>query len=866
MENYNTIKKLAKGGQGTTILVQAKKGGDAMVLKQCKCATIKEANLALKEAKVLQSLNHAGIVAYYDVFLHQDDKALVICTLMEYCERGDLACYLNEVKRKDEPLQERVVLRWTYEMAIALDYLHSKKVVHRDIKPLNVFMTKNDNLKIGDFGLASNTGHDRAQSQVGTPCYLAPEVLQSDEYGTAVDIWGIGCIVLEMVTLDFLWQRKGLLSVQVLSRPVEVNNFPSEYSSSLRQLVARMLDKDPDSRPRASQVARSCQELLKGAGWGSAKGLVGGLDALAEGFGAFWSSNKNLEGGETAADEESSPAPVQRPQQNAAAEQQRVAPNNNGQATDFRRRTPAQRQLKPEVKGQVAYFTKKAKEKNGTDGAHAPRRATRARPTLAEIQRELERCGYSRFFPMFKDQELYGDILQEITDSDLLEIGVQDAIERQNLLIIIQNLLGNKKVPLIVAEPPPPEPAAKQTPSETVETSFEEPPVPQSDIEVWMMENNILRYRPVLEANGIRSLQHLQSLNDAEIDALCLSIEENNSSNPSLLNAIQAIKKKLKNRPSPARAEVDDVSPEMMEAEEKMFQQALRASLRDMGSETASSPPSNNGTLPNGVEQPRSRVKQEEGKILKLVDFLLVSNFRTGDSKRLFCVLDRNRLKLYESVASMQQGDPPLQEVVMDGLCVDTMADSEESTIFLRRSMYAISQEDLLLTVSDEANHSFVQWLQRLQASAYLSAMPAPAGPHSAVRGIVLRYLEIVNASSLFQGMSLCVNAVRSTGEFLYQISDIALDQPTQRSLMHFDLWKEVQSPSSEDAFVYFEVRYMKGKKQQPTKYWTCIACQSMRQGSRSLQVYKAPCEYDSSKHNKVLPKQKSKLDITLTA
>eukprot|EP00960_Hanusia_phi_P046849 758073-Hanusia_phi.AAC.3 len=121
----------------------------------------------------------------------------------------------------------------------------------------------------------------------------------------------------------------------------------------------------------------------------------------------------------------------------------------------------------------------------------------------------------------------------------------------------------------------------------------------QSDIEVWMMENNILRvclpplstclrskWHPI--APGPRSgdvtglidvRQHLQSLNDAEIDALCLSIEENNSSvghtsdmlvgtseaqipaiqNPSLLNAIQAIKKKLKNRPSPARAEVDDV-------------------------------------------------------------------------------------------------------------------------------------------------------------------------------------------------------------------------------------------------------------------------------------------------------------------
>eukprot|EP00960_Hanusia_phi_P046847 758073-Hanusia_phi.AAC.1 len=230
----------AQGGQGTTILVQAKKGGDAMVLKQCKCATIKEANLALKEAKVLQSLNHAGIVAYYDVFLHQDDKALVICTLMEYCERGDLACYLNEVKRKDEPLQERVVLRWTYEMAIALDYLHSKKVVHRDIKPLNVFMTKNDNLKIGDFGLASNTGHDRAQSQVclaGLPLSFFPDHMPHRLEPLAT--WPLRFCKATNTEQPWIFGALGMRVEQVLSRPVEVNNFPSEYSSSLRQLVAR---------------------------------------------------------------------------------------------------------------------------------------------------------------------------------------------------------------------------------------------------------------------------------------------------------------------------------------------------------------------------------------------------------------------------------------------------------------------------------------------------------------------------------------------------------------------------------------------------------------------------------------------------
>ena len=227
-------------------------------------------------------------------------------------------------------------------------------------------------------------------------------------------------------------------------------------------------------------------------------------------------------------------------------------------------------------------------------------------------------------------------------------------------------------------------------------------------------------------------LQHLQSLNETEIDALCLSIEENNSSvraaslslldtsfsmvtdfqNPSLLNAIQAIKKKLKNRTNHARAEPNEVDQNLSyratdshEGEQgddgggredvptgspgnppvpitrmashltccarRLLSGILGTRLPARLLPTTGVTPSETSfslllqmtNVCSAAEQPRSRVKQEEGKSMKLADFLLVSNFRTGDSKRLFCVLDRNRLKLFESVASMQQGDPPSQEV-----------------------------------------------------------------------------------------------------------------------------------------------------------------------------------------------------------
>ena len=102
MDEFDVVKRLAQGGQGSTLLVKRKGSSRVFVLKQCKCENIGEANTALKESKVLQGLTHQNIVRYNDVFLHEDGRFLVICTLMEYCEGGDLACYMSDIKAKQK--------------------------------------------------------------------------------------------------------------------------------------------------------------------------------------------------------------------------------------------------------------------------------------------------------------------------------------------------------------------------------------------------------------------------------------------------------------------------------------------------------------------------------------------------------------------------------------------------------------------------------------------------------------------------------------------------------------------------------------------------------------------------------------------
>eukprot|EP00961_Rhodomonas_salina_P013990 187466-Rhodomonas_salina.1 len=150
-------------------------------LKQIVCGNITEANFALQEAKTLNKLEHPGIVKYEDVFLHEKRDhgvmKIVVCIVMEFCERGDLAHAIGDCKQRNQPIPQHVVVRWLKDMFSGLAFLHKQKLMHRDLKGMNIFISRDGSLKLGDFGLARQVAKD-VRSKVGTPCYLAPEVLQ----------------------------------------------------------------------------------------------------------------------------------------------------------------------------------------------------------------------------------------------------------------------------------------------------------------------------------------------------------------------------------------------------------------------------------------------------------------------------------------------------------------------------------------------------------------------------------------------------------------------------------------------------------------------------------------------------------------
>lgn len=180
--------------------------GDVMAVKEIKFQDVSSLE-ALKrsikeEMTVMQMLHHPHIVNYYGVEVHRDKLYI----FMEYCPNS-LAGLLEHGRIEDE----NVIRIYAKQMLLGLQYLHSKNIVHRDVKPANTLIDVHGAIKFVDFGaskvyknqktLVVNGEHN---SLIGTPHYMSPEVITGEQFSDmkkgAQDIWSLGCCVLEMVT------------------------------------------------------------------------------------------------------------------------------------------------------------------------------------------------------------------------------------------------------------------------------------------------------------------------------------------------------------------------------------------------------------------------------------------------------------------------------------------------------------------------------------------------------------------------------------------------------------------------------------------------------------------------------------------
>ena len=265
--DYEFLKEVGSGSFGKVSLVRRKADNKNYVIKQLNIQGLspREQQDAINEVNILAKTDHPNVIAYFDSFVSSEDKNLNI--VMEFASNGNLYEMLRN--RRGKLMSEADIWRLFIQIVSALNYIHSLKILHRDIKSMNIFLDSANNCKIGDFGVSKileNT-KDMAKTVIGTPFYLSPEMCENLPYDERSDVWALGCVLFEMCTLRHPFEAKnqGALVLKIMTG--QVPSIPSVYSPDLHNLVRALLNKKPKVRPTTMQILgnsiiiKKCKEM-----------------------------------------------------------------------------------------------------------------------------------------------------------------------------------------------------------------------------------------------------------------------------------------------------------------------------------------------------------------------------------------------------------------------------------------------------------------------------------------------------------------------------------------------------------------------------------------------------------------------------
>ena len=207
----------------------------------------------LNEIRILCSIDHPYIVGYKEAFVDKSSNELNI--VMEYVGGGDLSEKIKNCEKRKLYLNEKIIWRYFLQILQGLKCLHSMKIIHRDIKSANLFLSEDmETVKVGDLNIAKVAKDDLARTQIGTPYYLAPEVWNNEVYSYKCDIFSLGCVLYEMTCLKVPFQAT---SLEELAKNIKLGNFatiPSQYSSDLLSIIRLCLTTNSSIRPNAEEL------------------------------------------------------------------------------------------------------------------------------------------------------------------------------------------------------------------------------------------------------------------------------------------------------------------------------------------------------------------------------------------------------------------------------------------------------------------------------------------------------------------------------------------------------------------------------------------------------------------------------------
>ena len=200
--HFKIIKEIGSGAFGSVYKIQDKNDNKVYALKKIVLNKKDKEDLdSIKnEAYLLKAIDDENVIKYIDSFFYDDSFYIIT----EFCSNLDLKSFINEHKKENKLINEQTIWTIILNLCNGIKKIHNNNMIHRDLKPGNIFISDNYKIKIGDFGISKILNETNyAQTFAGTLLYMAPEMINGDKYTNKVDIWALGCIIYELCTLDY---------------------------------------------------------------------------------------------------------------------------------------------------------------------------------------------------------------------------------------------------------------------------------------------------------------------------------------------------------------------------------------------------------------------------------------------------------------------------------------------------------------------------------------------------------------------------------------------------------------------------------------------------------------------------------------
>lgn len=257
-EVFDIICKIGRGSYGSVFKSLHKESGQVLAIKQVPVDT--DLQEIIKEISIMQQCDSPYIVKYYGSYFKNTDLWIV----MEYCGAGSVA---DIMRLRNKVLNEEEIATILYYTLKGLEYLHSKRKIHRDIKAGNILLNTEGHAKLADFGVAGQLTDTMAKRNtvIGTPYWMAPEVIQEIGYDCVADIWSLGITALEMAEgkppYGDIHPMRAIFMIPTKPPPSFRN--PDKWSPEFIDFVSKCLVKNPEQRPTAEELLQ--HEFVKNA-------------------------------------------------------------------------------------------------------------------------------------------------------------------------------------------------------------------------------------------------------------------------------------------------------------------------------------------------------------------------------------------------------------------------------------------------------------------------------------------------------------------------------------------------------------------------------------------------------------------------